>query len=191
MQFRPDRLLTFAAATFVITLTGCIAADPDPVAPSGRPRTSIHPGPSESIGPDPSGTPTLRPSPPPIPPIQQRGPGFAPPRSAPSIAVKPDVRIAVTDVDGVRITIEETNRDSVVVRLPVEIVGGRDPRLLSAGQAIDAALIVPALRAILDANPSIRDWDMPITTRFDVPSGLWQIGLKTNDGFSVIVHIEP
>ena len=85
----------------------------------------------------------------------------------------------------------ETARESVVVRLPVEIVGGRDPRLLSAGQAIDAALVVPALRAILDANPSIQDWDMPITTRFDVPSGLWQIGLKANDGFSVIVHIDP
>jgi len=75
--------------------------------------------------------------------------------------------------------------------LPVEIVGGRDPRLLSAGQAIDAALVVPALRTILDANPSIQDWDMPITTRFDLPSGLWQIGLKTNDWFSVIVHVEP
>ena len=85
----------------------------------------------------------------------------------------------------------ETPRESVVARLPVEIVGGRDPRLLSAGQAIDAALVVPALRDLLDANPSIQDWDMPITTRFDVPSGLWQIGLKTNDGVSLIVHVDP
>lgn len=84
----------------------------------------------------------------------------------------------------------EMTRESVVVRLPVEIVRGRDPRLLSAGQAIDAAMVAPQLRALLDANPSIQDW-MPITTRFDVHSNLWQIGLRTEDGFGVVVHIEP
>ncbi|MBA2718796.1 MAG: hypothetical protein H0U52_06080 [Chloroflexi bacterium] len=85
----------------------------------------------------------------------------------------------------------ENPRDPLLVRLPAGIVGGRDPGMLSAGQAIDVAVTVPALRALLEANPSIQDWDMPITTRFDHPRALWQIGLKTNDGFSVLVQIEP
>jgi hypothetical protein len=84
----------------------------------------------------------------------------------------------------------ETTRDPVVVRLPVEIQSNRDPRALSAGQAIDVALLVPAFRALLEANPSIQDWDMPITTRFDIRTGAWQIGLKTNEGRSVVVVVE-
>jgi hypothetical protein len=84
----------------------------------------------------------------------------------------------------------ETTREPVVVRLPVEIQSHRDPRALSAGQAIDVALLVPAFRALLEANPSIQDWDMPITTRFDVPSGAWQIGLRTDKGRSVVVLVE-
>jgi hypothetical protein len=84
----------------------------------------------------------------------------------------------------------ETTRDLVVVRLPVEIRSARDPRALSAGQAIDVAVLVPAFRALLEANPSIQDWDMPITTRFDVRTGAWQIGLKTKEGRSVLVFVE-
>ncbi len=84
----------------------------------------------------------------------------------------------------------EFTKDPIVVRLPVEIRSARDPRALSAGQAMDVALLVPAFRALLEANPSIQDWDMPITTRFDVPTGAWQIGLKTNKGKSVVVVVE-
>jgi hypothetical protein len=84
----------------------------------------------------------------------------------------------------------ETTRDPVVVRLPVEIQSNRDPRALSAGQAIDVAVLVPAFRALLEANPSIQDWDMPITTRFDIPTGAWQIGLKTDEDRSVVVFVE-
>jgi hypothetical protein len=84
----------------------------------------------------------------------------------------------------------EFTRDPIVVRLPVEIRSARDPRALSAGQAIDVALLVPAFRALLEATPSIQDWDMPITSRFDVPTGAWQIGLKTNKGRSVVVFVE-
>ncbi|HEX5825610.1 MAG TPA: hypothetical protein VFY18_14220 [Candidatus Limnocylindrales bacterium] len=84
----------------------------------------------------------------------------------------------------------EFTRDPIVVRLPVEIQSNREPRALSAGQAIDVALVVPAFRALLEANPSIQDWDMPITTRFDASTGLWEIGLRTNKGRSVVVHID-
>jgi hypothetical protein len=84
----------------------------------------------------------------------------------------------------------EFSRDPIVVRLPVEIRSARDPRALSAGQAIDVALLVPALRALLEANPSIQDWDMPITTRFEATTGRWEIGLKTNKGRSVVVFVE-
>jgi hypothetical protein len=337
MRVRPIRRVALAAL-LAAALAGCLAEGPGPVAPSGPPPASAEPGRSAPPSATRSAAPGLTATP--IPPIWARGPGFELPSAAPPVAVEPGLRLAVTEVDGVRITIEvdrnplaagqpawitttlentgpdtvrwmtdgcsihvgtrgempfrwapgfvqedaaktfkdwadiaeasihrpvwleavpekyvgrervacadlgvahelrpgrqirerhrwdgqsggglglppsgpavwigefrtwwrasdpgadfgDSNREPVVVRLAVEVVDGRDPRLLSVGQAIDVAVTVPAFRALLDANPSIRDWDMPIITRFDVPSGLWQIGLKTNDGFGVTVHIEP
>jgi hypothetical protein len=81
--------------------------------------------------------------------------------------------------------------DAVVVRLPVQIVDGRDPRFLSAGQAIDVALTVPAFRRLLEAHPSIQDWDMPVIVRFNNAVRAWQVGFKTYDGGSILVDIDP
>lgn len=321
MPFRAIRPATVTVLALAVTLAACVVEGPDPVAPTGLPARSFGPGPSRTTEPSAAAvTATVVP----IPPIEERGPGFELPGSLPPIEVDPAVRTATTEIDGVRITIEvarnplvagqaawvtttlrntgrdaigwitdtcsihvsahaempfrwahgfgqrgsektfkdwayvanlpppdspiwlegvaepfvgrgdfgcadmgvghelepgrqirerhrwdgqafgdlglppsgpatwigqfkywwrasdpgaefmETTREPVVVRLPVEIVRGRDPRLLSAGQAIDAAMVVPQLRALLHANPSIQDWDMPITTRFDVPSGLWR-----------------
>ena len=84
----------------------------------------------------------------------------------------------------------ENPREPIVVRLPVEIRSDRHPRALSAGQAIDAAVTIRPLRELLEANPSIQDWDMPITTRFDLEIGNWLIGLKVDDGRAVSVEID-
>ena len=32
---------------------------------------------------------------------------------------------------------------------------------------------------------------MPVVARFDRTLGVWQVGLKTNNGFGVVVHIDP
>jgi hypothetical protein len=84
----------------------------------------------------------------------------------------------------------ELVHDPIEVRLPVAIVDGRDPGLLSAAQAIDVALVDPDFRRLLEANPSIQDWDMPVAVRFDMASSLWEVGLRTKDGNGVVVHID-
>jgi hypothetical protein len=85
----------------------------------------------------------------------------------------------------------EGARADIELRLPIEIVGGRDPRFLSPGQAIDAALRVPALRQLLGRNPSIRDWDMPVVLEVDDSTQLWRVGLRAIDGTAVTVIVEP
>lgn len=335
MRFGPVRRVAFAAVILAIALAGCLADGPDPVAPSGPPPPSTGPRPSAP----PSATRTATLAPTSIPPIEQRGPGFEPPPSAPPIEVELGVRVAVREVDGVRITIEvdrnplvagepawitttfeNTGRDTVgwmtdgcsihvgthgemafrwapgfvqegaaktfkdwaidteasihrpiwlnalperfvggrdlacadlgvghelksgrtirerhrwdgqtggdlgmppsgpaewigefrtwwrasdpgaafpetrepiAVRLPVEIVGGRDPRLLSAGQAIDVAVTVPSFRALLERFPSIRDWRMSRIVWFDPARDVWVVELKVADGFAVEVHVAP
>jgi hypothetical protein len=85
----------------------------------------------------------------------------------------------------------DATNDEIVVRLPVQIVDGRDPRLMSAGQAIDVALTVPAFRRLLETHPSIQDWDMPVIVRFNEAVGAWQVGFRTYDRESVLVDIDP
>ena len=85
----------------------------------------------------------------------------------------------------------EGARADIELRLPIEIVGGRDPRFLSPGQAIDVALRVPALRELLGRNPSIQDWDMPVVLEVDDSTQLWRVGLRAIDGTAVTVIVEP
>jgi hypothetical protein len=86
---------------------------------------------------------------------------------------------------------EQGTRADIEVRLPIEIVGGRDPRFLSPGQAIDVARRVPEFRQLLNRNPSIQDWDMPVVLEVDQETQLWTVGLKVNDGSAVTVVIDP
>jgi hypothetical protein len=84
----------------------------------------------------------------------------------------------------------EGARGDIEIRLAIEIVGGRDPRFLSPGQAIDVALRVPAFRRLLDRYPTIQDWIMPVVVEVD-DAGLWNVGLKGSDGSSVTVIVDP
>jgi len=85
----------------------------------------------------------------------------------------------------------DLTNDAIIVRLPVQIVDGRDPRFLSAGQAVDVALTVPAFRRLLEAHPSIQDWEMPVIVQFKKAVPAWQVGFKTHDGGSILVDIDP
>jgi hypothetical protein len=85
----------------------------------------------------------------------------------------------------------EGSGPAVAATLPVLINKGRGPAELSPGQIIDRALVVPQFRAVLEAHPSLQDWDMPIRVQFDPGTGLWQVELRTEDGTSALVRIDP
>ena len=85
---------------------------------------------------------------------------------------------------------DEGARADIEIRLPIEIVGGRDPGFLSPGQAIDVALRVPAFRQLLKRYPTIQDWIMPVVLEVD-DTGRWNVGLKGSDGSSVTVIVDP
>ena len=86
---------------------------------------------------------------------------------------------------------DEGARADIEIRLPIEIVGGRDPRFLSPGQAVDVALTVPAFREILDRNPSFQTWDMPVVLEVDEVLHLWKVGVRMIDGSAVTVLVDP
>jgi len=83
------------------------------------------------------------------------------------------------------------SRQPIEVRLPVDVESDRDPRLLSAGQAIDVALTVPAFQALLERYPQIQDWNTPNLVRFDYGRDVWLVDLLVNDGLRATVQVDP
>jgi hypothetical protein len=84
----------------------------------------------------------------------------------------------------------EGSGPDVAATLPVLIDKGRGPAELSPGQVIDRALAVPQFRAVLEAHPSLQDWDMPIRVEFDPGTGVWQVELRNLDGTSALVVMD-
>jgi hypothetical protein len=78
----------------------------------------------------------------------------------------------------------------VAARLPVLIAGGREPGALAPGQVLDVALSVPQFRAVLEAHPSLQEWDMPIRVEFDPDNASWQVELRIEGGATALVEID-
>jgi hypothetical protein len=83
----------------------------------------------------------------------------------------------------------EGSGPDVAARLPVVIDRGRGPAELSPGQVIDVALSVPQLRALLEAHPSLQEWDMPIRVEFDRKTAAWTVELRILGGAAAVVTI--
>jgi hypothetical protein len=77
----------------------------------------------------------------------------------------------------------------IEVRLPVNVVGDRDPRTLSAGQAMDVALSDWGFRAFLEAHPEIQLWQRRIVA-LDPRTNRWLVVLGTDAGASATVSID-
>ena len=77
----------------------------------------------------------------------------------------------------------------VAARLPVVIDRGRGPAELSPGQVIDVALSVPQFRALLEAHPSLQEWDMPIRVEYDPNAEAWEVELRILGGAAATVTI--
>jgi hypothetical protein len=77
----------------------------------------------------------------------------------------------------------------VTARLPVLVEGGRDPEAGSPGQVIDVALSVPEFLALLEAHPSLQEWDMPIRVEFDPNTDAWEVELRILGGGAATVTI--
>lgn len=75
--------------------------------------------------------------------------------------------------------VDTTHHDDIVVTLPVELTDGRDPRLLSPGQAVDAALASPELQDALRRNPTIPAFS-PTSLAFDLPTNTWHVGISVD-----------
>jgi hypothetical protein len=85
----------------------------------------------------------------------------------------------------------EGSGPDVAARLPVVINRGRGPAELSPGQVIDVALSVPQFRALLEAHPSLQEWDMPIRVEFDSKAEAWEVELRILGGAAATVTIGP
>jgi hypothetical protein len=70
--------------------------------------------------------------------------------------------------------------DPLVTSLAVTMTGGRDPRLISAGQAIDVALQSPAVQALLIANPRVQQF-APTSVSYDDAEEQWLLSLSFFD----------
>jgi hypothetical protein len=70
---------------------------------------------------------------------------------------------------------DRPGNDSIAVLLPIEIIDGRDPSFISAGQAVDVALGVEMLQEQLRARPEVR-WFAPTGIDFDEAAGTWTVG---------------
>lgn len=68
---------------------------------------------------------------------------------------------------------------SVVVQLPVDVRSDRDPRALSPGQAVDAALAEPGFRAFLEANPRVAQWNRT-EVELQVRRDEWIVGVRAD-----------
>jgi hypothetical protein len=77
----------------------------------------------------------------------------------------------------------------VAARLPVVIDRGRGDADLSPGQVIDVALSVPQFRALLEAHPSLQEWDMPIRVDFDPTAEAWEVELRILGGATATATI--
>jgi hypothetical protein len=77
----------------------------------------------------------------------------------------------------------------VAARLPVLIEAGRNAAALSPGQVVDVALSVPRFRTLLEAHPSLQEWDMPIRLQFDSKVQAWEVELRILGGASALVTI--
>lgn len=82
--------------------------------------------------------------------------------------------------------LDAVNHDSLVVKLVVKLKDGRDPGLLSAGQALDVALGNGQLRSQITAYPSVPDF-VPTSVVLDEDRGQWVIGA----GFERAAGAEP
>jgi hypothetical protein len=74
----------------------------------------------------------------------------------------------------------EVSHDPIVVRLAVELTGGRDAELISPGQAIDVALGSELLATAIRGNPRIPDF-APTILRLDQAAGRWIVGMTIDE----------
>ena len=69
---------------------------------------------------------------------------------------------------------DTVQHDSLVTHLAVLLRDGRDPALISPGQAVDVALQAPVLQDYLRRYPKVPDF-APLDLTFDVAAGRWTI----------------
>jgi hypothetical protein len=86
---------------------------------------------------------------------------------------------------------DDEQRPSIEVVVPIQITGGRNPRLLAPGQVIDVALGSPELRELIRARPRV---DMYASTMLslDEGTGRWTLRLTYDEarvtyGLTVVV----
>jgi hypothetical protein len=76
--------------------------------------------------------------------------------------------------------IEEVDHPTVEVRLPLEVIGGRDTRLIAPGQAFDIALTAPELRSVLWTYRRIDELRSTLLS-LDEGAKTWTVGVTYVD----------